>query len=71
MLYQRLLCLAPLALLANTVLAQCDSETAALVCYTSPDNTPQDVTTADVQYVASYLRSYGAKTRAGRQFVSE
>ncbi|KAH8586862.1 hypothetical protein B0O99DRAFT_527840, partial [Bisporella sp. PMI_857] len=38
-------------------------------CYTSPDNTSQDVNVTDVQFVASYLRAYGAQTKAGRQFT--
>lgn len=67
----RLICLIPLTVLANTVFAQCEGETAALVCYTAPDNTPQNVLTADVEYTAQYLRAYGAQTLAGRQYVSE
>ncbi|KAK1763698.1 hypothetical protein QBC33DRAFT_518393 [Phialemonium atrogriseum] len=46
-----------------------DTETAALLCYTAPDNTPQNVTVADVTYVAAYLRSYGQETWAGRLFT--
>ncbi|OIW23585.1 hypothetical protein CONLIGDRAFT_637550 [Coniochaeta ligniaria NRRL 30616] len=45
------------------------SETKALLCYTAPDNTPQDITVADVTYVAAYLRSYGKQTKAGRLFT--
>lgn len=45
------------------------SETSALLCYTAPNNTPQDVTVADVTYVAAYLRSYGKQTKAGRLFA--
>ncbi|KAK0123763.1 hypothetical protein ONS95_008769 [Cadophora gregata] len=39
------------------------------LCYDSPGSTPQDVDVADIQFVASYLRAYGAQTRAGRQFT--
>ncbi|KAI2606281.1 uncharacterized protein GGS25DRAFT_382560 [Hypoxylon fragiforme] len=46
-----------------------DSETADLLCYTAPDNTPQDVAVADVAYIASYLRAYGAQTKAGRLYT--
>lgn len=66
----RLIAFAAASLLAGSVAGQCyDSETPALHCYTSADDTPQDVTVADIQYVASYLRSYGAQTKAGRQFA--
>ncbi|KAK3689326.1 hypothetical protein B0T22DRAFT_513615 [Podospora appendiculata] len=44
-------------------------ETATLTCYTAPNNTPQDVTVADITYVAAYLRSYGKQTKAGRMFT--
>jgi hypothetical protein len=42
-----------------------DTETSALLCYTAPDNTPQDVLVADITYVAAYLRAYGAQSKAG------
>lgn len=58
------------ALLAGRVTAQCDStEGPELLCYVAPDNVPQNVSTADVEYVAEYLRAYGAQTMAGRQFT--
>ncbi|KAI0810215.1 hypothetical protein GGR55DRAFT_678809 [Xylaria sp. FL0064] len=58
------------AFMAGGVIAQCDdTETSQLLCYNEPDGVPQDVTVADVQYVASYLRAYGAQTKAGRQFT--
>ncbi|KAI0424109.1 hypothetical protein F5Y09DRAFT_154030 [Xylaria sp. FL1042] len=66
----RLLTIAAAAFMAGSVTAQCDdTETAQLLCYNEPDGVPQDVTVADVQYVASYLRAYGAQTKAGRQFT--
>jgi hypothetical protein len=46
-----------------------DNETPDLLCYSAPDNTPQDVAVADVTYIASYLRAYGAQTKAGRLFT--
>ncbi|TRX94652.1 hypothetical protein FHL15_004424 [Xylaria flabelliformis] len=45
-----------------------DTETADLLCYTAPDNTPQDVNVDDVLFIAAYLRSYGAQIRTGRLF---
>jgi len=45
-----------------------ETETPARLCYTAPDNIPQDVDLSDVQFIASYLRAYGAQTRAGRLF---
>ncbi|KAI4868243.1 hypothetical protein F4820DRAFT_154645 [Hypoxylon rubiginosum] len=81
MLSQSLL-LAPLALFGTAVAAPSslqpspraaqicyDSETASLLCYTAPDNTPQDVVVSDVTYIASYLRAYGAQTKAGRLYT--
>ncbi|KAI1771427.1 hypothetical protein F4818DRAFT_204031 [Hypoxylon cercidicola] len=47
----------------------CFSETTELHCYSEPDDIPQDVTEADVKFVAAYLRSYGRQTRAGRLFT--
>lgn len=46
-----------------------DTETAAQLCYTAPDNTPQDVVVADITYCAEYLRAYGAQVKAGRLFT--
>lgn len=58
------------AFLAGGVAAQCDDgEGTDLLCYSEPGGVPQDVTVADIQYVASYLRAYGAQTKAGRQFT--
>jgi hypothetical protein len=45
-----------------------ETETPAQLCYTAPDNTPQDVLLEDVLFIASYLRSYGAQIRTGRLF---
>ncbi|KAF2993712.1 hypothetical protein E8E14_002230 [Neopestalotiopsis sp. 37M] len=50
--------------------ASCDAtEGTELFCYTDSDSVPQNVDVADIQFVASYLRSYGQQTRDGRQFV--
>ncbi|KAI0098072.1 hypothetical protein GGR51DRAFT_439010 [Nemania sp. FL0031] len=66
----RLLMLAAVSFLAARVAASCDAtEGPELFCYTDGDSIPQEVDVADVQFVASYLRSYGAQTQAGRQFV--
>lgn len=66
----RLITLIAATLLAGRVAAQCDStEGPNLLCYTAPLNVPQNVSVADVQYVAEYLRDYGAETLAGRQFT--
>lgn len=46
-----------------------ESETAALLCYTEPDNISQDVSVDDVTYVAAYLRAYGKETKAGRLYT--
>ncbi|KAL2872836.1 uncharacterized protein BJX67DRAFT_376620 [Aspergillus lucknowensis] len=43
-----------------------ETETPDLLCYTAPDNIPQDVLVEDVQFIAAYLRSYGAQIRTGR-----
>ncbi|KAI2614070.1 uncharacterized protein GGS25DRAFT_32639 [Hypoxylon fragiforme] len=72
MLYSRLIKLAAATtFLAGGVAAQCnDSEGPDLLCYNeSSGGVSQDVTEADIKYVASYLRSYGAQTKAGRQFT--
>ncbi|KAH6856896.1 hypothetical protein B0I37DRAFT_426488 [Chaetomium sp. MPI-CAGE-AT-0009] len=45
-----------------------ETETPAQLCYTAPDNIPQDVLVDDVLFIASYLRSYGAQIRTGRLF---
>ncbi|GJC90239.1 hypothetical protein ColLi_13077 [Colletotrichum liriopes] len=45
-----------------------ETETPSQLCYTAPDNIPQDVLVEDVQFIASYLRSYGAQIRTGRLF---
>ncbi|KAI8953888.1 hypothetical protein F4801DRAFT_576205 [Xylaria longipes] len=66
----RLLTLAAVSFLAARAAASCDStEGPELFCYTDGDSIPQEVDVADVKFVASYLRSYGAQTQAGRQFV--
>jgi hypothetical protein len=44
------------------------TETSAKLCYTAPDNIPQDVDVADVKFIADYLRAYGAQIRTGRLF---
>ncbi|KAK1976440.1 hypothetical protein LZ30DRAFT_753472 [Colletotrichum cereale] len=46
----------------------CYEEPLELHCYSEPDDIPQDVTVADVNFVAAYLRSYGRQIRAGRLF---
>ncbi|KAK2010249.1 hypothetical protein LZ32DRAFT_607699 [Colletotrichum eremochloae] len=46
----------------------CYGESLELHCYSEPDDIPQDVTVADVKFVAAYLRSYGRQIRAGRLF---
>jgi hypothetical protein len=79
---QSLLHLVPLALLGTVIAAPSsrtpspraaqicyDNETTDLLCYTAPDNTPQDVAVTDVTYIAAYLRAYGAQTKAGRLFT--
>ena len=38
------------------------------LCYRAPNGDPQGVDVKDVQFIASYLRAYGAGTRAGRLF---
>ncbi|GAP87900.1 hypothetical protein SAMD00023353_1601040 [Rosellinia necatrix] len=66
----RLATLTAAAYLARSVLAFCDAtEGPELFCYQEPDSVPQNVTVADVRYVAQYLRAYGAQTQAGRQFT--
>lgn len=44
------------------------TETPSRLCYTAPNNVPQDVVLDDVLFIASYLRSYGAQVRTGRLF---
>ncbi|KAK3393388.1 hypothetical protein B0H63DRAFT_443635 [Podospora didyma] len=43
-------------------------ETPSELCYTLPNNIPKEVLVSDVQFIASYLRSYGAQIRSGRLF---
>ncbi|KAI0537759.1 hypothetical protein GGR58DRAFT_326497 [Xylaria digitata] len=58
------------AYLVSGAMAFCDdTEGPQLLCYNEPDGVPQNVSVADVQYVAQYLRAYGAQTQAGRQFT--
>ncbi|GKT58403.1 hypothetical protein ColTof4_12334 [Colletotrichum tofieldiae] len=45
-----------------------ETETPSQLCYTAPDNVPQDVLVEDVKFIAAYLRSYGAQIRTGRLF---
>ncbi|KAL2150898.1 hypothetical protein VTH82DRAFT_5996 [Thermothelomyces myriococcoides] len=45
-----------------------ETETPSRLCYTEPDNVPQDVDIDDVLFIAAYLRSYGAQIRTGRLF---
>ncbi|ETS73389.1 hypothetical protein PFICI_14994 [Pestalotiopsis fici W106-1] len=45
-----------------------ETETPSRICYTAPDNVPQDVAIEDVTFIAAYLRSYGAQVRTGRLF---
>ncbi|KAK3317421.1 hypothetical protein B0T19DRAFT_434956 [Cercophora scortea] len=44
------------------------NEKATLLCYNPPNGDPQDVAVADVAFIATYLRNYGAQTRSGRLF---
>ncbi|KAH7369720.1 hypothetical protein BKA65DRAFT_521737 [Rhexocercosporidium sp. MPI-PUGE-AT-0058] len=68
MYFSRFITLTAAILAGHAVTAQlCESPTK--LCYNAPGSTPQDVDIEDIQFVASYLRSYGAQTRAGRQFV--
>ncbi|OAA56279.1 hypothetical protein SPI_07890 [Niveomyces insectorum RCEF 264] len=47
-----------------------DGESTKLLCYTEANGgTPQNINTADVLAVASYLRSYGREIPAGRLFT--
>ncbi|KAM7200807.1 hypothetical protein V8F33_003738 [Rhypophila sp. PSN 637] len=82
--FSKLVNLVPLALLGSSVIAapggipsQLEArktqvcyanETPARLCYKPPQGDPQDVLLEDVKFIASYLRSYGAQTRAGRLF---
>ncbi|KAI1110200.1 hypothetical protein F5Y14DRAFT_371938 [Nemania sp. NC0429] len=75
--------LAPLVLLGSTTSAapgaqpvspraaqRCyKGEITDLLCYNAPDSDPQNVDVADVAHIASYLRAYGAQTKAGRLFT--
>jgi len=54
-------------LLIDIAAGQCyANETAALQCYTAPENIPQQVNLTDIAFVAAYLRSYGKQLKAGR-----
>lgn len=44
------------------------TEDSKQLCYHAPNGDPQGVDVNDVQFIASYLRAYGAGTRAGRLF---
>jgi hypothetical protein len=44
-------------------------ETAALLCYTEANGTPQNLNIADVIFAAKYLRSYGRQIKPGRLFI--
>lgn len=76
--FSRLVNLVPLALFGSAVAAPSslpgslrtcyETETPSLLCYTEPDNVPQDVLVEDVVFIAAYLRSYGAQIRTGRLF---
>lgn len=46
-----------------------DSETPDLHCYNGPDDTPQNVTEADVSFIAKYLRADGRQTKEDRFFT--
>ncbi len=46
-----------------------NGEGPGLLCYNQGNGTPQNVAVDDVTYIASYLRAYGAQTRAGRLFT--
>ncbi|ATY66573.1 hypothetical protein A9K55_001053 [Cordyceps militaris] len=67
----------PLALLAGGAVASpltlaprtCyPNENDKQLCYRPPNGDPQGVDIKDVQFIATYLRNYGAQTRAGRLF---
>ncbi len=47
----------------------CYAESSELHCYNSGDDTPQNVTVADVAYIANYLRLYGRQVKDGRLFA--
>lgn len=78
MLSQSLIKLASLALLCSahpapepgpvSVQACYASEKTDLFCYDPPGGVPQNVAISDVAFIASYLRSYGGQTKAGRLF---
>ncbi|KAH8593503.1 hypothetical protein B0O99DRAFT_596373 [Bisporella sp. PMI_857] len=44
------------------------TETPSQLCYTAPNNVPQDILVDDVKFIAAFLRSYGAQIRQGRLF---
>ncbi|KAF2663357.1 hypothetical protein BT63DRAFT_125528 [Microthyrium microscopicum] len=58
----------PLAISTRSSQICYDSEKPNLLCYNSPSGVPQNVNLTDVAYIASYLRAYGAQTKAGRLF---
>ncbi len=57
------------AILAGQAVTAQLCEKLTKLCYNTPGSDPQDVVVDDIQFVASYLRSYGAQTRAGRQLA--
>ncbi|KAH7336689.1 hypothetical protein BKA65DRAFT_538750 [Rhexocercosporidium sp. MPI-PUGE-AT-0058] len=57
------------AILASHVVGAQLCESPIMLCYNAPNSVPQDVTVEDIQFVASYLRAYGAETQAGRQYT--
>jgi hypothetical protein len=68
MFFSRFITWAAAILAGHAVTAQlCESPTK--LCYDAPGSSPQNVIVDDIQFVASYLRAYGAQTRAGRQFT--
>jgi hypothetical protein len=77
MMLSTLVNLVPLALLGGAIAGPVrglaprtcyETETPSQLCYTAPNNVPQEVLLEDVLFIASYLRSYGAQVRTGRLF---
>jgi hypothetical protein len=58
----------PLAINTRSSQICYENENPNLLCYNAPSGVPQNVALTDVAYIASYLRSYGAQTKAGRLF---
>jgi hypothetical protein len=58
----------PLAINSRPLQICYDSEKPNLLCYNPPSGVPQNVALTDVAFIASYLRSYGGQTKAGRLF---